>query len=176
MIGIAASPGWEPFAPVLQLIAAEQFDRALELLEKLPPPHGQSATATLIATTILCGQGRRAASQQAAQRLLDDGRHVAEAHFLLGLSYEHQGDLERAQKSQREAIRSASRFAMAHLHLGILLRRAGQRQPARLALRQALELLLHEPNERILLFGGGFQREALLSLCRAELRGVGGEP
>ena len=148
----------------------------MELLEKLPLPLAHSATATLIATTILCGQGRRAASQKAAQRLLDDGRHVAEAHFLLGLSYEHQGDLERAQKSQREAIRSAPRFAMAHLHLGILLRRAGQRRPARTALRQALELLMHEPNERILLFGGGFQREALLSLCRAELRGVGGEP
>ena len=172
----AAGPGWEPFAPVLQLIAAEQFDRALELLEKLPPPLAHSATATLIETTILCGQGRRAASQQAAQRLLDDGHHVAEAHFLLGLGSEHQGDLERAQKSQREAIRTAPRFAMAHLHLGILLRRAGQRQPARAALRQALELLMHEPNERILLFGGGFQREALLSLCRAELRGVGGEP
>jgi len=171
-----AGLGWEPFAPVLQLIAAEQFDRALELLEKLPPPLAHSATATLIATTILCGQGRRAASQQAAQRLLDGGHHVAEAHFLLGLSYEHQGDLERAQKSQREAIRSAPRFAMAHLHVGILLRRAGQRQQARAALRQALEFLAHEPSERILLFGGGFQREALLSLCRAELRGVGGEP
>lgn len=174
--GAPSHPGWEPFEPALKLIAAEQFDQALELLEHLPAALSQSATATLIATTILCGLGRRAESRQAGQRLLDGGHHVAEAHFLIGLSYEHLGDRARAHKSYEESIRAAPRFAMAHLHAGILLRRAGQRQQARSALRQALELLTHEPKERIVLFGGGFQREALMSLCRAELRGLGGEP
>ena len=171
-----AESGWAPFAPVLELIAAEQFDLALERLAKLPAALAHSPTATLIATTILCGQGRRAASQQAGQRLLDGGQHVAEAHFLLGLSYEHLGDTARAQSSYEQALCAAPQFAMAHLHAGILLRRGGQRQKARSALRQALELLAHEPKERIILFGGGFQREALISLCRAELRGLGGEP
>lgn len=171
-----AESGWAPFAPVLELIAAEQFDLALERLEKLPPALSRSPTATLIATTILCGQGRRAASQQAGQRLLDGGQHVAEAHFLLGLSYEHRGDTARAQSSYEQALGAAPQFAMAHLHCGILLRRNNQRRQARSALRQALELLAHEPKERIILFGGGFQREALISLCRAELRGLGGEP
>lgn len=167
---------WAPFAPVLELIAAEQFDQALEQLAKLPAAISTSPTATLVATTILCGQGRRAASQQAGQRLLDGGQHVAEAHFLLGLSYEHRGDTARAQSSYEQAIRAAPQFAMAHLHAGILLRRGNQRREARSTLRQALELLAHEPKERIILFGGGFRREALISLCRAELRGLGGEP
>lgn len=169
----AGGSEWEPLAKVLEWIAAEQFEPALAELAKLPRALAHSPTATLIAATILCGQGRRAESRQAGQRLLDGGHYGAEAHFLLGLSYEQLGDAARAQKSYEEAIRAAPRFAMAHLRAGILLRRAGQRAPARRALRLALELLVQEQKERIILFGGGFQREALVSLCRAELRGLG---
>ena len=48
---------------------------------------------------------------------------------------------------------------------------AGDMRAAQRELEQALVLLAREDASRILLFGGGFAREALTRLCRAELRG-----
>ena len=38
----------------------------------------------------------------------------------------------------------------------------------------ALALFLKEDSTRVLLFGGGFTRDALLQLCRSEIRQLGG--
>ncbi|MGC3959914.1 MAG: CheR family methyltransferase [Verrucomicrobiota bacterium] len=166
---------WTPLLPVAQRISSEQFDQALDLMRQLPAEVAPSGPALLTKATLLCGQGRYSEARKLCGRLLDDNQQVAEAHYLLGLGQEHVDEKESAQKSHEESIRADPRFAMAHLRLGIVLRRGGQRDAARAALRQALELLPHERRERILLFGGGFAREALLSLCRAELRALGGE-
>jgi chemotaxis protein methyltransferase CheR len=58
---------------------------------------------------------------------------------------------------------------MPHLHLGLLGKRRGDIPLARRELSSALALLEHENEERLLLFGGGFTREALRHVCRAEL-------
>jgi chemotaxis protein methyltransferase CheR len=63
---------------------------------------------------------------------------------------------------------------MPHLHLGLLARRTGDRQAQRREFERALALLQREDPSRLLLFGGGFGRDALLALCRAELHGCGG--
>jgi chemotaxis protein methyltransferase CheR len=65
---------------------------------------------------------------------------------------------------------------MPRLHLGLMARRAGDREGARRELGQALLLLKREDASRLLLFGGGFGREALIALCRAELLPAGGIP
>jgi chemotaxis protein methyltransferase CheR len=41
-------------------------------------------------------------------------------------------------------------------------------------LQQAMVLLQREDASRLLLFGGGFDRSALLGLCSTELRAIGG--
>jgi len=65
---------------------------------------------------------------------------------------------------------------MPRLHLGLLARRANERESARRDLGQALVLLQREDASRVLLFGGGFGREALMALCRTELVACGGTP
>jgi chemotaxis protein methyltransferase CheR len=65
---------------------------------------------------------------------------------------------------------------MPRLHLGLLARRTGEREMARQELAQALMLLQREDTSRLLLFGGGFSREALVALCRTELVNCGGTP
>ena len=67
-------------------------------------------------------------------------------------------------------------FAMPHLHLGLVAKRSADVETARRELEQALTLLVREDASRILLFGGGFTREALSEFCRAELRAYGGHP
>jgi chemotaxis protein methyltransferase CheR len=65
---------------------------------------------------------------------------------------------------------------MPHLHMGLLARRDADADAARRELSLAFTLLATEEPSRVLLFGGGFSRDALLDLCRAELRAAGGEP
>ena len=55
---------------------------------------------------------------------------------------------------------------MPHLHLGLIARRAGDQVKAARVLERAATLLEREADQRLLLFGGGFQREALIALCR----------
>ena len=63
---------------------------------------------------------------------------------------------------------------MPHLHAGMLARRQDDHDTARRELGQALPLLLREEETRLLMFGGGFTRQALVTLCRAELAAAGG--
>jgi ribosomal protein uS11 len=60
-------------------------------------------------------------------------------------------------------------FAMPRLRLGLLARRRGEHRVAGTELGRALALLRHEREDRIVLFGGGFGRVALTTICRAEL-------
>lgn len=167
-----AERGFLSFLPVLRLVAAEQPDEALQVLEQLPGAAG-SATATLISAAIFYSQSRLDKVKQSSQRLLDASSYTAEARYLLGLCHEHAGERERALRQIEEAVRADPGFAMAQLRLGTLLRRSGQRTAAIAALTKALDVLGRERDERILLFGGGFRREALLSLCRSELSALG---
>jgi chemotaxis protein methyltransferase CheR len=53
--------------------------------------------------------------------------------------------------------------------LGLIVRRSGDAANARETFEQALTLLACEDEARVVMFGGGFSREALLELCRAQL-------
>jgi chemotaxis protein methyltransferase CheR len=94
----------------------------------------------------------------------------AGAHYLMALCREHAGDRRAALQHDQAAIYLDAEFAMPHLHVGLLARRSHDREGARSELGRALTLLAREDAARILLFGGGFTREALVALCRSELR------
>jgi chemotaxis protein methyltransferase CheR len=86
------------------------------------------------------------------------------------------GDGAGAVHHDQAAIHLDPRFAMPHLHLGLLARRAADRPEAQRELGRALLLLQHEDASRLLLFGGGFGRETLVALCRTELIGCSATP
>jgi chemotaxis protein methyltransferase CheR len=93
----------------------------------------------------------------------------------MALCSEHAGDANGAIEHGQSAIYLDPGFAMPHLHLGILAKRSGDNDTAERELGQALTLLAGEDASRILLFGGGFSRDALLQLCRTQLRPPRGE-
>jgi len=92
------------------------------------------------------------------------------------LCREAAGDLKGAVNHDQVAAYLDAGFAMPHLHLGLIARRSGDRGVARRELELALSLLQREDPSRLLLFGGGFGRDALVSLCRAELAAAGWRP
>jgi chemotaxis protein methyltransferase CheR len=158
----------------LDLLRREKYVEALEALAQMAPERASDGDAQLLRAVLLTNSGRIAAAEDICQRLLKSDELNANAHYLTALCREHANDLDGAIEHDRTAIYVDSSFSMAHLHLALLSKRAGDVGLARRELEQAESLLLREDAARILLLGGGFSREALTEFCHAQLRACGG--
>jgi chemotaxis protein methyltransferase CheR len=138
----------------------------------LPAEAARDPDVLLLAAALYTHGGQLADAEEACARLLEVDELSAGAHYLIALCREGAGDRIRAEHHDQIAVYLDPGFAMPHLHLGLLARRAGDRTTARRELEQAALLLQREESARLILFGGGFGREALVALCRTELRAV----
>ena len=159
---------------VLEAVRQERFADALELIGSLPADAHEDPDALLLRAVLLTNHGRTQESEEVCLRLLALDELNAGAHYLMALCREHDGDANRAIEHGLTAIYLDPSFAMPHLHLGILAKRSGETISAQRELGKALVLLGSEDASRILLFGGGFSRDALVQLCRTQLSAVGG--
>jgi chemotaxis protein methyltransferase CheR len=156
------------FALALELLRAERFAEALEALGP-GAPGGEDQDALLLRAALLVSAGDGAGAERVCARILERDELHAEAHYVRALCRALQGDLAGAADHDRYAAYLDPGFAMPRLHLGLLARRAGDAATAKRELARALVLLGGEAPARVLLLGGGFAREALIALCRAEL-------
>jgi chemotaxis protein methyltransferase CheR len=171
----ATAPAAE-IGAVLDLARSERFADALDVLARLPTRDAPDPDRALLRAALLTQNGDIELAEHACRALLElDGLHAG-AHYLLALCCEARSDAKAALDHDRMAAYLDPSFAMPRLHLGLSARRVGQLDAARVELGLALELLHREDPARILLFGGGFARDALVALCRAELRACGGRP
>ncbi len=132
------------------------LDRALQLVETGQIQDGLRACAELI------DQPESA----------DSIELQAEVYFIQALAMEERGELSAAVWHHQRAAAKDAGFAMPHLRLGLLARRRGEVVAARRELHRAHELLAGESLDRLRRFGGGFDRDALQQLCRADLGGA----
>lgn len=153
-----------------ELVRAERFEAAFEVLQQLPAAAALDADALLLRAVILTNRGAVAEAEHACRQVLQRDELNAGAHYLLALCREHADDRRTAIDENQTAVYLDPAFAMPRLHLGLLAKRSGDLETARQEFRRALVLLEREDASRILLLGGGFSRESLVQLCRAELR------
>jgi chemotaxis protein methyltransferase CheR len=158
---------------VLESLHREKYDRSLNQIEDLLIGHARDPDILLLKAVSLSLSGALTAAGIVCEELLSCDECNAGAHYVLALCKEGTGDLEGAFSHDHTAAYLDPRFAMPRLHLGLLARRQNNRDSARNHLEQALVLLHQEDASRVLLFGGGFKREALLGLCSAELAALG---
>jgi chemotaxis protein methyltransferase CheR len=159
-----------------ELVRRERFTEALQALRELPFEAEADPQAQLLRAVVLTNRGDVAGAEAVCGGVLARDELNAEAHYLKALCRERAGDRAAAAEHDRTAAYLDPTFAMPHLHLGLLAKRAGDAEGTRAMIGRALELLERESSSRILLFGGGFNREALVLLCHAELRVHGGAP
>ncbi|MBE7467436.1 MAG: protein-glutamate O-methyltransferase CheR [Planctomycetes bacterium] len=171
--GVAAAARWS-LGEALELLRQERFSAALECLDALPQEAQADADAKLLLAVLLVNAGRMEKAESVCGQLLKADELNAGAHYLMALCRERTGDLSASAHHDRTAAYLDAGFAMPHFHLGMLARRTGALGEARRALESALELFAREDASRILLFGGGFSREALVTLCRTQLQALGG--
>lgn len=171
--GLAAAARWS-LGEALELLRQERFSAALECLDALPQEAQADADAKLLLAVLLVNAGRMEEAESVCGQLLKADELNAGAHYLMALCRERSGDLAASANHDRTAAYLDAGFAMPHFHLGMLARRTGALNEARRALESALALFAREDASRILLFGGGFSREALVTLCRTQLQALGG--
>ncbi len=161
---------------VLELLHKEQFSEALKVIRDFSSESGADPDVLLLHAVLLAHSGQFAGSEEECRRLVALDELNAGAHYVLALCSEGVGNHQRAADYDQVAIYLDPAFAMPHLHLGLLARRAGDHEDARRELGQAIDLLQREDASRLLLFGGGFNRETLIALCRTALYACGGQP
>jgi chemotaxis protein methyltransferase CheR len=157
---------WE-LEPALDFLRHERFGAALDHLRRGPPEAERDPDVLLVKAMLLTHAGQIAAAEAASHRLLEIDELNAGAHYVLALCREHAGDSRRAMEHDRIATHLDPAFAMPRLHCGLLMHHAGDRHAARRELAQALVLLKREDVSRLILFGGGFTRDALIGLCQS---------
>ncbi len=158
----------------LELLRKERFADALALVQALPAESGRDADVLLLEAVLLTHSGQLVEAETVCRQLLAQDELNAGAHYVLALCREGAADRQGAIEHDQAAVYLDAGFAMPRLHLGLLARRTGDREAARRELTAALMLLQGEDASRLLLFGGGFSRESLVALCRAELAACGG--
>lgn len=168
----AAERGWNT-AQALELLHRERFSEALALVRGAPATAARTPEVLLLNAVLLTHSGRLEEADAVCQSLLAFDALNAGAHYVQALCCEGAADYSGAAEQNQVAAYLDPSFAMPRLHLGLLARRNGDCDTARRELHQALALLQREDASRLLLFGGGFGREALSALCRAELRACG---
>jgi chemotaxis protein methyltransferase CheR len=153
----------------VDLLRSERYAEAQAMLGQLPQESARDPDALLLKAVLLTHGGDLGMAEEVCRELLERDEMNAGAHYLTALCREDAGARRSAAEHDQLAAYLDPTFAMPRLHLGLLARRAGDQSAARRELEQALALLDHEEASRLLLFGGGFSRDALAALCRAEL-------
>ncbi len=172
---IEPEPRWD-LGQALDLLEKERFAEALDLVRAFPAESALDPDVLLLRAALLTHGGQFANAAETCRSLLQIDELNAGAHYLLALCREGTGDSQGAVEHDQVAVYLDPSFAMPRLHLGLLARRSGDRDKAEQEMRQALLLLQREDGSRLLLFGGGFSRAALIALCRAGLVTAGGKP
>jgi chemotaxis protein methyltransferase CheR len=176
----ATGPGGRRAAPdltgALDLLAKERYTEALALLPELSRGSVNDPDTLLLRAVLQTHRGNPSQAEATCRELLAGDEMNAGAHYLLALCRENAGDRTGAADHHHAAAYLDPTFAMPRLHTGMLARREGELETARRELGHALPLLLREEPSRLLLFGAGFTRGALVALCRAELTAAGGTP
>lgn len=156
-------------SPVVELMREERFAEARVALENLPAAWTSDPDVLLLRAVLVTHGGDLAAAERLCGEVLRCDENSVGAHYLTALCRAGEGDEFGAAEHDRRAIDLDPSFAMPRLHLGLLARKRRDRSTARRELSQAMTLLANEDPSRLQLFGGGFGRQSLIALCRAEL-------
>ena len=178
-IGRASSSGPAPssapeadlYDQAMGLLRDERHAEALKLFDT--GRAGRPAPQDLLHSALLAHAGRLDDAEMICRQLLDANGLYADAHHQLAVCLEGGAAVDVAIGHYRLAAYLDPDFAMPRLRLGLLARRRGENRVAWAELDRAIMLLRQEREDRIVLFGGGFGRIALTTLCRAELDACG---
>lgn len=154
----------------MKLYGEERYDEAMKEIRASGQSDREAPEAWLLQAAVLVNQGKTEEAETICEQLLERDELSAGAHYLKALAREYRGDVAAAVEQNQVAVYLDPSFAMPHMHLGLLAKRQREYRTAAQEFHRAVVLLASEETARIILFGGGFSREALIRFCRDELK------
>ena len=142
------------------------------LARKREPDAGPPAT--LAEVRDLADRGQWQAALSSCEELLRTDALNPLAHFTMALILEHGGALKATESALRRALYLDSGFILAHYHLGVVTHRNRDRQLARRAFENALDLLRAKPEADLVEHGDGITAAELMDLTRMHLETLKG--
>lgn len=158
-----------PMEKLLALAAQERHAEALEEFLGLPEEIRSSEPGQVVHASLLAQMGRRKEAEQLCRGVLAQNAMSAEAHYVLAMTVDPANVSQTMEHAETAAYLDEG-FAMAQLQAGLLYLKKRDKERAKKALERAVRAFAHEDARRITLFGGGFSREGLRSVCEAELK------
>jgi chemotaxis protein methyltransferase CheR len=122
----------------------------------------------------LADRGDWQAAAEYSRKMLKEDRLNPGAHFYQALIFENLGIEEESQRSLRQAIYLDRNFALAHYHLGLILKRQQQTGAAVRSFGNVLNVLAGKPDDAIVREGSGITVTGLIELAKLELETSGG--
>jgi chemotaxis protein methyltransferase CheR len=132
----------------------------------MPPASGEADVAGL---RLLADSGDWQGAAEYARRLLTRERLTPAVHFYQALIFENLGVMKESERSLRRAIYLDRKFALAHYHLGLALKRDGQVLSAARSFGNVLKVLAATPDHEMVTAGTGVTATALKELARMQL-------
>jgi chemotaxis protein methyltransferase CheR len=117
----------------------------------------------------LVDRGHWQEAAEYGQDMLTRDRLNPEIHFYQALIFENLGIVEQAEQSLRHAIYLDRKFALAHYHLGLALKRNGQRRASARSFGNVLKVLAAMPDEATVTAGPGVTATGLRELAKMHL-------
>jgi chemotaxis protein methyltransferase CheR len=118
----------------------------------------------------LADRGEWEGAGEFAQRLLTKNRLHPAIHFYQALIFENLGATAPSEQSLRHAIYLDRTFAMAHYHLGLVLKRDMKIRDASRSFENVLKVLTSVPDDTILTAGRGVTAAALREQANMQLK------
>jgi chemotaxis protein methyltransferase CheR len=122
----------------------------------------------------LANRGEWQAAAEYACRLLSQDRLNPEIHFYQALILENQGIANESERSLRQAIYLDRSFALAHYHLGLVLKQDRKSRAAAKSFENVLKVLEGAPDNSIVTAGPGVTVIALKEFTRMHLETLAG--
>jgi chemotaxis protein methyltransferase CheR len=133
---------------------------------------GMSACATPDVEGLrqLVDRGHWREAAEVGQNMLTRDRLNPEIHFYRAMVFENLGSIEQAEQSLRHAIYLDRKFALAHYHLGLALKRDGQVHASARSFGNVLKVLAAMPAEAMVTAGPGVTATGLRELAKMHLQ------
>jgi chemotaxis protein methyltransferase CheR len=166
-----------PVAPGVEPPAVQALDvtprRPVAAVQPSSRPAADASPAGLEGLRQLVDRGDWQDAAAYGRRLLAQDRLNAEIHFYNALTFEKLGMAGEPERSLRQALYLNRNFAMAHYHLGLVLKRDRQMRAAH-SFGNVLKALAGMPDRATVAAGPGVTVANLRELARMQLESPGG--
>jgi len=167
----APSPLQSPLpSPELQaareLFDREDFDRALELVDRLLEERPDETDALVLKGFIQAGKGELTEALATCGRAIAANDLLAEAYFLRGLILDAGDRLDEAADEYRKALLLEHDFIMPRYYMGRLHLRAGRVAEAAREIRNSIRILAKYNDDATVPYSGGLTR----AVCMLQLQ------